>query len=132
MHIPGEDDGTGALDIIIKALLGVPIPVEVLEGLFGLKVLELDDHVRVDLLDGGHELIHELLLHGGGDTLLAQAQVQGVLQVGLIVGAAVEDDGKRLLGVDTGGGGVQSELADLDSGVSGGGGSWWCRCGREW
>ena len=94
--------------------MGVLIPVEILEGLLSLKVLELDDHVRIHILDSLHELVHKLLLLGRVDALLAQTEVERVLQVGLVVGAAVKYDGQGLLGMDTGGGGVQGELANLE------------------
>lgn len=44
---------------------------------------------------------------------MSQTQVEGVLQVLLVVGTAVKDNGKGLGGVDTSSAGVKSKLSDL-------------------
>ena len=118
-NIPSENDSTGTLDIIVKAPVGVLIAVKILECLLGLEILKLDDHVGVDILDGFHELIHELLLVGCVHTLMAQTEVQRVLEIGLVVGTTVQDNGEGLLGVDAGGSGIQRELANLEELLSG-------------
>lgn len=112
-NVTAENDGTGALDVVVEAAVGVAVAVEVVEGLFTLKVLKLDNHVGVDLLDGIHELVHKVLLDALGSTLLADAEVEGVLEVGLVVRASVENNGQSLFGVNTGGGSVQRKLANL-------------------
>lgn len=112
--IPSENDSTSALDVIVEATVRVAVAVQVAESLFTLKVLKLDNHVRVDLLGGLHELVHELLLDANRGALLAQAKVERILEVVLVVCTAVQDDGQSLVGVDTGGGSVQRKLADLD------------------
>jgi hypothetical protein len=101
------------LDIVVEAFVGVAVAFEVTECLFALEILELYDHLRVNLFGGLHEIIHELLLDLSRRALLAEAEVEGVLEVGLIVRAAVEDDGKSLLGVDAGSTCVESELTNL-------------------
>jgi hypothetical protein len=112
-NLPAEDHGTSTLDVIVEALVLVAVAVEVVEGLLTLEVLELHHHVRVDVGASLHELVHEGLLLGGRRALGPQAEVQRVPEVGLVVGAAVEDNGQRLLRVDTGGSSVQGQLADL-------------------
>lgn len=129
-HLPSENDSSSSLDVVVEALVAVAVPVEVVEGLLALKILELNTagrsagypcaarkrhlhHVGVDLGGSLHELVHEFLLLRHGNALGAQTQVERVLQVGLIRGAAVEDDGQRLLRVDAGRGRVQSQLANL-------------------
>lgn len=101
-----------------EATVLVAVSVEVAKGLLRLEVLELHNHVGEDVTDSLHELVHESLLLLVGGALLSQTQVEGVLQVLLIVGTAVEDDGEGLLGVDTSSAGVKSELADLRRNVS--------------
>ena len=44
---------------------------------------------------------------------MSQTQVEGVLEVLLVVGTAVKNDGEGLGGVDTGSASVESELSDL-------------------
>lgn len=116
VDVTGQDDGTSSLDVVVEAAVLVAVAVEVVEGLLGLKVLELDGHVGVDLGNSLHELVHEGLLLGNGDTLRADAKVEGVLQVVLVVGSGVEDNGEGVLGVDAGGTGVEGELSDLEGG----------------
>lgn len=91
----------------------VAVAVEIAESLLTLKVLKLDNHVRVHLLGSLHELVHELLLDSNARALLAQTKVQRVLEVVLVVGTAVQDDGQSLVGVDTSSSSVQRKLADL-------------------
>jgi hypothetical protein len=56
----------------------VSVSVEVVEGLFCLEVLELDGNIGVDILDGSHELVHEVLLGLDRHTLLAQTKVKSI------------------------------------------------------
>lgn len=118
LSLPSKDDSTSTLDVIVEGTVSVAVSVQVVESLLTLEVLELDNHVRVHLLDSSHELIHELLLDGNRGALLAQTQVEGVLQVSLVVGATVENDGQALGRVDTSGGSVQGQLANLNNTVS--------------
>lgn len=75
------------LDVIVEhaVQLGVePVTVQVVEGLLGLKILKLDNHVGVDLLDGVHDLVAEVLLLLDRGTLGAQTKVERVAQVLLL------------------------------------------------
>jgi len=105
--LPSKNDSTSTLNIVIEALVLVPIPVEVVEGLFTLEVFELHNHFREDITGSLHELIHELLLLGHRDTLGAKTQIQRIFQVGLVGGTAIQDDWEGLVGVDTGSRDVQ-------------------------
>ena len=111
--IPSKDDSTSALNVVIKAAVIITVTVEVLESLLTFKVLELDDHVRVDILNSLHELVHELLLDAYGDTLLAKTKVQRVLEVGLVVGTSVDDNGQSLARINASSSSVQGQLANL-------------------
>lgn len=113
MNLPAKNNSASSLDIVIEAPAGVPVSVQVLECLLTLKVLELHNHVGIHFLHGFHELVHEVLLDGEFWTLLSKTQVQGILEVGLIVGTAVQDNRQRLLGADTCSSGIQSQLANL-------------------
>lgn len=111
--VPCQDDGTSTLDVIVEAPVLVSVTSQVVEGLLGLEVLELDDHVGVDLSHGLHEFVHELLGDSRGGTPGTKTEVQRVLQVGLIVGTRVQHNGKGLAGVDTSSAGVERQLANL-------------------
>lgn len=113
LNIPSEDDSSSSLDVIVEAAVGVTVAVEVLESLLALEVLELDDHVGVDVLNSLHELVHELLLDAYGNTLLAKTKVQGVLEVGLVVSAGVNDNRQSLARVNASSSSVQGQLANL-------------------
>ena len=118
IYSPSKDDSTGALDIIIECPVGISISVQIVEGLFAVKVFELDDHVGIHLLHGIHEFIHECLLLLKGNSPLAQAQVEGILEIGLVVGASIQDDGQSLRGVNTSGRNIQSQFTDLQESES--------------
>lgn len=96
-----------------EALVSVTVSGEVAESLLAVKVLKLNNHVGEDIASSLHKLVHELGLDGVGRTLLSETQVEGVLEVVLVVCTAVQNDGESLVGVDTGGTGVEGELANL-------------------
>lgn len=62
---PSQDDGTSSLDVIVETLVLVAVARKVVEGLLCLEVLELCEHVRKDVGNSLHELVHELLLDLG-------------------------------------------------------------------
>lgn len=80
-----------------------------------LEILELNDHVGEDIVNSLHELIHESLLLLEGRALLAQTQVEGVAEIILIVGTAIQDNRESLVGVNTGSASVERQLANLTS-----------------
>jgi len=99
------------LNVVVEHAVLVLVAVKVGKGTLALEVLELDDEVGVCLLQRLHHLIHQrqhLLVAGA---LLAQAEVQRVLELVLVVRAHVEHDGQRGARVDAAGGDVQRELA---------------------
>lgn len=112
-NLPREYNGTGSLDVIVKALVVISITGKVVEGLFGLKVLKLDEHIRVDFLHGLHKLVHKLLHDCRRWALGPQTQVKRVLEVVFICSAGIQDNRKGLLGVDTSRSSVKSELTNL-------------------
>jgi hypothetical protein len=112
----GKYDGGRALDVVVKRAVRVLVLAQQREGRRVAKVLELQQHVVAVLgLGGVHELVHELLELLATDALLAQTDVEGVGQVLLVVGAAVEHDRQAHLGRHTGARRVQRQLADGDA-----------------
>lgn len=91
----------------------MPVSIQIVEGLFTIKVLKLDDHVGIYILYGSHEFVHEVLLDIDRNSLLAQTQVERVAEVALIVSARIQDDGQRLGGVNAGSCCVQGQFTDL-------------------
>jgi hypothetical protein len=69
----------------------------------------------VDLLYSCHELVHEVTLVLGGHSLLSQTKIQGIFEIGFVVGATVEDNWQGLAGVDTSGSCIKSKLANLSN-----------------
>lgn len=113
MDLPSKDNGTSALDIVIESPVGISVSVQVVESLFAVEIFKLDYHVGVHFFNGLHEFVHEVLLILVGHSLLAQTQIEGVLQVRLVVCAAVENDGQGLGGVNARSRRIQSKFADL-------------------
>lgn len=82
---------------------GVPVPelVEVEERVVRAEVLELHEQLRERDAHLVHELFHELGHDLGCYALVARAEVEGVVEELLGVGAEVEADGEGGLGADT-------------------------------
>ena len=91
----------------------VPVSVQVVKGLLALKVLELDNHIGVDLLNGLHEVIHKLLLDLQRGTLLPETEIQRIIEIGHVICATVQDDWERLGGVDACCGSIERQLSNL-------------------
>lgn len=77
------------------------------------QVIETYDHLGVDLGSSRHELVHEFLLFRNRDTLGTHAQVEWILEVVLVRGAAVQDDREGFFGVDAGSSRVQGQFSNL-------------------
>lgn len=101
-NVTTENDGTSTLDVIVEALVLVAVAVEESKGLLGLKVLELNEHLGVNLGASSHELIHELLHHLERGSLGTETKVKRIPQVVLIGGTAIQNNWQGLAGVDTG------------------------------
>ncbi|KAG7144875.1 hypothetical protein HYQ46_006384 [Verticillium longisporum] len=102
-NVATENDSSSALDVVVEAAVLVAVAVEVVESLLGVEVLKLHNHVGEHLSSSLHELVHERLLRLKRDALVTETEVEGVLEVVLVVGARVENDGQSLGGVDTSG-----------------------------
>lgn len=115
VHESSQDDSASSLNIVVEAEVGGLVLVEELEGMLGRKVLKLDQHLGVkggQGLDDGIDKREELVI---ANTLLAQSQVELVVELGLVIGAEVKGDGDGASGVNTGTGDVELKLSDRDT-----------------
>ena len=62
-----------------------------------------------------HEFVDEVIIGRAGEPPLAQADIIGVVQKLLVVGADVEHDRQAELRMHAGAGGIERELADRDA-----------------
>mmetsp|Transcript_9903 Transcript_9903/g.33591 ORF Transcript_9903/g.33591 Transcript_9903/m.33591 type:complete len:239 (-) Transcript_9903:516-1232(-) len=129
----GDGDRRGALDVVVVGEVLGARGLEEREGVVGVEVLVLEEHVAAEDLHGGvHELLHKAVLavvaaiHLGPRgrllhlALLLHARVVWVvadLELGRVGvrDARVEDDGDGAVRVDPGAHRVQVELADGDA-----------------
>ena len=79
------------------------------------EVLELDQHAGESGARGGDELVDEFVVGRAGEPLLADADVIGVVEQSLVVGADVEHHRQAELGMNAGAGGVERQLADRNA-----------------
>lgn len=115
VHESSQDDSASALNIVVEAKVGRLVLFEELESVLGREVLELDQQLGVERsqgLDDGINKREELVVT---NTLLAQSEVELVLELVLVVGAEVEGNGDGATGIDTGTSDVELELSDGDT-----------------
>ena len=112
---PGQHHARGALDVVVERAQVIPEAGELEERVLLEEVLPLQDDLREDLLDRGHEGVDELLVRRAAHALVAHPQVQRVGQALLVVGTHVEGDGQGAVGRDPRAEGVEAELADGDA-----------------
>ncbi len=79
------------------------------------KILELEQHARERLARCGDEFIHELIICCAAHTFLAQADIIGIVQQGLIVSAYIQHHRQTKLRVYPRAGGVKRELPDRNA-----------------
>ena len=106
-----QDDGSGALDVVVEARQPPPIPLEDAHGVVLLEVLPLDDGGREDSRDGVHERLHDRVVGGAAQPGRPVTDVQRVVEQLATVGPDIERDGQRLRRIDARRGGVQRQLA---------------------
>ena len=113
--MPATDHGGGALDVVVEARDPVAVAVEQPDRVVLLEVLPLQEGVGVDLGPRFDERVDERVVGFAPQAGAGVAQVLGVAQQLLVVGAAVEGDRKGQARVDARPRGVEGELADGDA-----------------
>src|SRR3954447_22467113 len=111
----GKGDRGRALDVVVEHADPVAIAAQQPEGGMVGEVLELDDDSWEDLHSRTDELFHEFVISRAAQPLLAQADVIGILQKLLVVGAHIEHHRQAQLRMYSGAGGIERELADWDA-----------------
>ena len=111
---PAQHDRARALDIVVEQRVLLAEALQVPKRLVRREVLELNQALRERRGHLAHELVHELVHDGHRHALLAEAEVERIVEVALRVGAEVEADGQGGLGADARAGDVERELADRD------------------
>ena len=79
------------------------------------EILELDEHAGESGARGGDELIDEVFVSRAAEPLLWEADIIGIVEQRLIVGADVEHHRQAELGMNAGAGGIKRELADRNA-----------------
>ncbi len=110
-----QHHGPGPLDIVVERRQRLLITGEVVEGVGLAEVLPLQHGIGEVALDPGHELVDEVVVLLAANALVGLAQIHGVIQQRLVVGAHVQRDGQAAGGVDAGTQGIEGELADGDA-----------------
>ena len=111
----GQCHGGGALNVVVEGADPVAVLLEQSERVAGGEVLELDQRFREQLPRRGDELLHEIVVLAPAQPLLADADVELVLQQLLVVRSHVECDGERESRMHAGAGRVERELADRNA-----------------
>ena len=113
----GDDDGASSLHVVIEDAVLVAVGQQNAARVGRAEVLEVEKRVGEELAGHGQVLVDERVVALAAHTRMALAQVGGVVEECLVVGAAVQVDGDRPLGVDAGGCRVDGELAHGDVGA---------------
>ena len=111
----GKRDAGRALHVVVVDAVLVAIALQQVHGVHSGPVLEVDAALREHLLHGLDELVDEGIELLGRGACLAQAQVERIVQVLLVVGAGVEIHRQQVLRRHAGAGGVELQLADGDA-----------------
>lgn len=77
--------------------------------------LELNDYARPSGEDSGDELVHHLEVVFSLQAGMSHADIVGIIDQSLVVGAHVQGDGQDSVGGDTTGSTVQGQLTDGDA-----------------
>ena len=128
---PSDNNGCGALDVIVEGAVRVAVLLEEPEGILVAEVLKLDQRVLAIVLDNGlHELINEVVILLARHTPVSAAYVVHVLQtfcmsldsrngikmldleILLIVGADIQGDRQCLAGFDSSQCSVEGQLSN--------------------
>ena len=105
-------DGGGSLDVVVEGAEAVAIALEQPRGIDAGKVFPLEQDVRPAFFDGGNERLDKVVVLLPAHALVLPADIDGVVEQGLVVGADVEQDGQAMLRRNAGERGVEGHFAD--------------------
>jgi hypothetical protein len=117
-HAGKRDTGSTLHVVIVDAVL-IAITLQQVDGVHSGPILEVNAAFREHLLYGLDELVHEGKELGRRGACLTHAQVKGIVQILLVVGAGIEIHGQQVLRRHARTGGVELQLADGDAGAVG-------------
>ena len=93
----GKRDAGRALHVVVIDAVLVAVALEQMHGVHARPILEVDAALRKYLLHRLNELVDKRKQIRGRRTRLAQAQIQGIVQVLFVVGARIEVHGQQVL-----------------------------------
>ncbi len=112
---PSQSDPGRALHVVVIDAVLVAVALEQVHGVRARPILKVDAALRKYLLHRFDEFIDKRIKFRGRRARLAQAQIQRIVQVLLIIGSRVEVHGQQVLRRHAGAGGVELQLADGDA-----------------
>lgn len=89
-HYTRCSHGSSALNVVVEGGVSVPVAVQQGEGMIGTEVLKLHKNSRPPVEDCRHELVDSIVVLLAFETLLWDAEVEGIIEEILIVGAEVK------------------------------------------
>ena len=104
----------GTLDIVVKGADLIAVAVEQRHGVLLRKVFKLQQHVRPAGLNRLDHVVNELVVLVIGNTRVAPAHIQRIVQQLLVVCSDVQHDGQGVSRADAAAGGVQRQFTDRD------------------
>ena len=105
-------DGRGALNVVVEGAEAVAIALEQARRIGAGEVLPLQKNVRPAALDGADEGLDEIVVLLAADALVLPADVDGIVEQRLVVGADVEQHGQAMLGGNAAERRVERHFAD--------------------
>ena len=111
----GERHRRRPLNVVVEDVYPVAIFVQQPERRVIGEILELDQHAGESLARGSNEFVDEFVVSRAGQPLAAQADIIGIVQEILVVGADIQHDRQAVLRMDTGAGRIERELADRNA-----------------
>src|SRR5262249_17762485 len=108
----GKYDSGGALNVVVIDAVLVAVALKQVHSVHSGPILEVNATFREHFLDGVDELIDKRIQFVGRRACSAQAEVQGITKILLVVGAGVDIHGHQKLRRHSSAGSVELQLAD--------------------
>ena len=109
----------GALDVVVEGAKPVAITLEQAGRVALGEVLPLQQDMRPALVDRRDELLDKIVVFGPAHALVPPADIERIVEIGVVVGADIEQDRQRGRRIDAAAGGVERELADRNAHAAG-------------